>query len=84
MIISVMLTQTSYAQPIPGMSPKEKAALEEKKAQEKDADKTYKSTLGNIPDAKKTSIHGEIYERLPHLPRPKPNNTSKCGKAQRE
>jgi hypothetical protein len=35
------------------MSPKEKAALEEKKAQEKDADKTYKSTLGNIPDAKK-------------------------------
>jgi hypothetical protein len=50
MIISVMLTQASYAQPIPGMSPREKAALEEKKAQEKDADKTYKSTLGNIPD----------------------------------
>ena len=53
MIISVMLTQTSYAQPIPGMSPREKAALEEKKAQVKDAAKTYKSTLGNIPDAKK-------------------------------
>jgi len=52
-LISGLLTQASYAQPIPGMSPKEKAALQEKEAQEKDIDKAYKSMLKRVPDADK-------------------------------
>jgi hypothetical protein len=51
-ILVSLLPQASYAQQIP-MSPKEKAGLAEKKAQEKETDKAYKSSLKNIPNANK-------------------------------
>ncbi len=55
MITALLLTQVSYAQPIPGVSPKEKARLEEKQARDKATDKAYKSTLDRIPDANKNT-----------------------------
>jgi hypothetical protein len=55
MIAMTLLTQISYAQPIPGLSPKEKAQLEQKQAHEKDTDRAYKSTLDRIPDASKNA-----------------------------
>ena len=54
-ITTVLLTQMSSAQPIPGLSPKEKARLEEKQARDKQTDKAYKSTLERIPDANKNT-----------------------------
>jgi hypothetical protein len=54
-ITAWLLSQASYAQPIPGMSPKEKADLAIKKAQEKDTDRAYNSSLKNIPDVNKSS-----------------------------
>lgn len=49
------LTQAAYAQPapIPGESPKEKAANEAKRRELKDLDARYKATMKNIPDAEK-------------------------------
>jgi hypothetical protein len=55
MLAAVLLTQVSYAQPIPGLSPKEKAQLEQKRAREKETDKDYKSTLDRIPEASKNT-----------------------------
>ena len=54
-ITTALLAQVSYAQPIPGMSPKEKAALEEKQARDKDVEKNYKSTIERIPNASKNT-----------------------------
>ena len=66
-IATVLLTQVSYAQPIPGLSPKEKARLEEKQARDKQTDKAYKSTLERIPDANKnTDPWGNL--RAPNAP----------------
>jgi hypothetical protein len=45
---AMLLTQASHGQPIPGLSPKEKAALQEKQAEEKAADRAYRATLGHI------------------------------------
>jgi hypothetical protein len=53
MLAAALLMQSAYAQPIPGQSPKEKAAGNEKKALEKQTDEQYKSTLRNIPAAGK-------------------------------
>jgi hypothetical protein len=53
MATSALLTQTAYAQAIPGQSPKEKAAQELKKEQEKDTDKAYSSALKRMPNANK-------------------------------
>jgi hypothetical protein len=55
LIIAGLSSAASYGQAIPGMSPREKAALEEKKAQEKNVDETYKSTLKRIPDTNKSA-----------------------------
>jgi hypothetical protein len=67
MIATVLLAQVSYAQPIPGLSPKEKARLEEKQARDKETDKAYKSTLDRIPDAgKNTDPWGNL--RAPSAP----------------
>ncbi len=69
MIATVLLTQVSYAQPIPGLSPKEKAQLEQKRALEKETDKAYKSTLDRIPNAgKNTDPWGNL--RAPNTPSP--------------
>ena len=51
----VMQMPSLYAQhssPPAGMSEKEKAKLQQKRASEKDTDEAYKSTLSKIPDAK--------------------------------
>jgi hypothetical protein len=67
LITTVLLTQVSFAQPILGLSPKEKAKLEEKQALDKDTDKAYKSTLERIPDAaKNTDPWGNL--RAPSAP----------------
>jgi hypothetical protein len=67
MIAALLLTQVTYAQPIPGVSPKEKARLEEKQARDKATDKAYKSTLERIPDANKnTDPWGNL--RAPSVP----------------
>ena len=50
---ALLLTQAAYAQPIPGMSPKEKARAEQKQARDKDVDSQYKSSLELIPDSGK-------------------------------
>jgi len=66
-ITTGLLTQVSYAQPIPGLSPKEKSRLEEKQARDKDIDKAYKSTIDRIPDASKnTDPWGNL--RAPNTP----------------
>ena len=52
-VAAALLTQTAYAQPIPGMSPKEKARHEQKQARDRDVDSRYKSALEQIPDAGK-------------------------------
>jgi hypothetical protein len=54
---AVLLTQAPYVhaqhKSAPeGLSEKEKAKLQEKRAFEKDTDEAYKSTLSKIPDAK--------------------------------
>jgi len=56
-IAAVLLMQTPYlhaqhGSPPAGLSEKEKAKLQEKRAFEKDTDEAYKSTLRKIPDAK--------------------------------
>lgn len=53
LMTSALSMPAAEAQPIPGMSPKEKAAAEKKSAEEKANDRAYKSSLGNIPNAKK-------------------------------
>jgi hypothetical protein len=53
--IAVLVTQVSYAQPIPGQSPKEKAAQEQKQKRDRDVDSQYKSSLERIPDAPKNT-----------------------------
>jgi hypothetical protein len=66
-IATVLLTQISYAQPIPGQSPKEKAALEQKQRHDRDVDSQYKSSLERIPNApKNTDPWGNL--RAPNAP----------------
>jgi hypothetical protein len=55
LIVTVLSTPCAHAQhssPPAGMSEKEKAKLQEKRASEKDTDEAYKSTISKIPDAK--------------------------------
>lgn len=55
MMAATLFTQVAFAQhasPPAGPSDKEKAALAEKRAREKDIDEAYKSSLGRIPDSK--------------------------------
>jgi uncharacterized protein YecT (DUF1311 family) len=55
-VMSALLIRASDAQPVaPGLSPHEKAKLEEKQAQDKELDRAYKSTLNRIPDPQQTS-----------------------------
>jgi hypothetical protein len=56
-IAAVLLKQMPYlhaqhSSPPAGLSEKEKAKLQEKRAFEKDTDEAYKSTLRKIPDVK--------------------------------
>ena len=56
-IAAVLLMQMPYlhaqhSSPPAGLSEKEKAKLQEKRAFEKDTDEAYKSTLRKIPDVK--------------------------------
>jgi len=50
---TLLLAQAAYAQPIPGESPKEKAANELKQRQLQDLQAKYSATMKRIPDAKK-------------------------------
>jgi hypothetical protein len=55
LIVTVLSAPCAHAQhssPPAGMSEKEKAKLQEKRAFEKDTDEAYKSTISKIPDAK--------------------------------
>lgn len=52
-VAAALFAQASHAQSIPGQSPKEKARQAEKKAEDKDVDRAYKSSLKQIPDASK-------------------------------
>jgi hypothetical protein len=54
-VTAALLVPCANAQPIPGQSPQEKARQAEKKAQEKDVDRDYKSSLEKIPEASKSS-----------------------------
>ena len=66
-IAAALLTQVADAQPIPGMSPKEKARHEQKQARDRDVDSKYKSALEQIPDAgKNTDPWGNL--RTPGTP----------------
>ena len=56
-IAAVLLKQMPYlhaqhSSPPAGLSEKEKAKLQEKRAFQKDTDEAYKSTISKIPDAK--------------------------------
>jgi hypothetical protein len=55
LIMTVLSTPCAHAQhssALAGMSEREKAKLQEKRASEKDTDDAYKSTISKIPDAK--------------------------------
>ena len=56
---AALFAQVAYAQhpssPSPGPSDKQKAEALAKRNYEKDTDEAYKSSLDNIPDAKKTA-----------------------------
>jgi len=49
----VLLTQAASAQPIPGESPKEKAANELRQRELRDTEAKYQATMKRLPDAKK-------------------------------
>jgi hypothetical protein len=66
LIAVLLLAEACYGQPIPGLSPKEKAQLELKQAREKEIDNTYKSTLDRIPARKDTDPWGNL--RTPSTP----------------
>ncbi len=53
-VVSALLAQAAHAQPAPleGMSPREKAKYDEKMRNKQETDRSYKSTLDRIPDAK--------------------------------
>ena len=58
-IAAVLLKQMPYlhaqhSSPPAGLSEKEKAKMQEKRASEKEIDEAYKSRLKNIPDAKQS------------------------------
>jgi hypothetical protein len=63
---AALLAEAAYAQPIPGLSPKEKAQLEQKQARDKDIDNAYKSTLDRIPARKDSDPWGNL--RTPSAP----------------
>jgi hypothetical protein len=47
------ISGVACAQPIPGMSPKEKTRYEQKRARAEEADRDYKDMMQRIPDADK-------------------------------
>jgi len=51
-VLSAPYAHAQHSSPPAGMSEKEKAKLQEKRAFEKDTDEAYKSTISKIPDAK--------------------------------
>ena len=60
-VAAVLLMQPPYAyaqhgSPPAGLSEKEKAKMQEKRAFEKDTDEAYKSTLSRMPDAKQPKV----------------------------
>jgi hypothetical protein len=66
---TVLLAQAADAQPIPGMSPKEKARAEQKQARDRDVDSQYKAAIELIPDSgKNVDPWGNL--RTPGTPAP--------------
>jgi hypothetical protein len=63
-----LFTQVSHAQPIPGESPKEKAARELKQKRDRDVDSNYKSSLELIPEPPKKNTDPWGNLRAPNAP----------------